>query len=198
MRPSHTEPPTQRWRSRLAGPALILFLLILSHPFGTLCHELAHGLTATAFGGRIEQLELYGLQLWPRLHWNGWSGRYGQCESSNNNTFTGQALESLAGAMSTWLVSLIAATLLWLRRWTRWPRTILIVLSFWWIDLLTYLLPSWGIPRSLFWGQNQISEPYDAAIALGIPGPAFQAFAIASCALIAAATMMRLRRDAPA
>lgn len=183
-------------RSQRVSPALVLILLILSHPVGTLCHEFAHGLAATACGGKIERLEIYGLQLYPRVHWHGWSGSYGECESSGVTTPKRQAIEAIAGAMSTWLISVVAAALLWLRRWTNPARTILVVLSLWWIDLLTYLLPSWGIRRSILWGQNKISEPYDAAIALGIPGPAFQTFAVISCVAILTATILRLRRDA--
>lgn len=180
-------------RRQRTSPALVLILLILSHPLGTLCHEFAHGLAAVACGGKIERLEIYGLQLWPRIRWNGWSGSYGECESSRVTTPARQAIEAIAGAMSTWLIAVVAVALLWLRRWRNPARTMLIVLSLWWIDLLTYLLPSWGIRRSIFWGQNKISEPYDAAIALGIPGPLFQAFAILSCAALLTATIIRLR-----
>ncbi len=192
MSRSRIEHPAGVGRSPAISAPIILILLILSHPLGTLCHELAHGLAATCCGGKIERLEIYGLQLWPRLHWKGWSGSYGECESSGVSTPTHQAIEALAGAMSTWLVSVIAVALLWLRRWSRAAKTILVVLSLWWIDLLTYMLPSWGIRRSIFWGQNKISEPYDAAVALGIPGPAFQAFAIISCVLLAAALIARV------
>jgi len=72
---------------------------------------------------------------------------------------------------------------------------VLVVLSLWWIDLFTYLLPSWGIRRSVFWGQSSHSEPVEAAIGLGIPRAAFQLLAVASCVLMAAVLAASIWRD---
>jgi hypothetical protein len=56
----------------------------------------------------------------------------------------------------------------------------MILLSILWIDLFTYTLPSWGFRRSILWGPVY-SEPYEAAVALGINGQAFRAFVIITC-----------------
>jgi hypothetical protein len=100
----------------------------------------------------------------------------------------------LAGSMSTWCVAVLAVSLLWLRRWRGATRWILIGLSLWWIDLMTYLLPTWGIRRSILWGGRD-SEPYQAATALGIPGPVVQAFGVVTSLMLAAALVTRLVRD---
>jgi hypothetical protein len=110
----------------------------------------------------------------------------------------------LGGSASTWLVSVAAIGLLWLRRWRRpgrvhrpgrgWPRVILILLGLWWIDLFTYTLPTWGLRRSILWGGTK-SEPYEAAIALGVPGWLFQAFVVVSSIALATAWVVGIVRD---
>jgi hypothetical protein len=109
----------------------------------------------------------------------------------------------LGGSASTWLVSVAAIGLLWLRRWRRpgrvhrpgrgWPRVVLILLGLWWIDLFTYTLPTWGLRRSIFWGGTK-SEPYEAAVALGVPGWLFQTFVIVSSLALATAWTTYLNR----
>jgi hypothetical protein len=80
---------------------------------------------------------------------------------------------SFGGAASTWLVSVIAVCLLWMRQWRGRARRVLAWLGVWWIDVFTYLMPSWGLKRSVLWGGTH-SEPYEAAVALGAPGWAMQ------------------------
>ena len=173
-----------------------LGLAILFFPFGVLCHELiGHGLAGVLAGGRITEIEILGFRAWPDLQFLGWSGRYGACEVVGITSPTGEALMSLAGAMSTFCVAIVATVLLWICRWGRVGRPILITLSLWWIDLFTYTLPSWGLPRSILWGQSTYSEPYEAAKSLGIPGPTFQAFVIIASVLLLLAVLARIRRD---
>jgi hypothetical protein len=186
--------------SRYPGIVLkYLGLSLLFYPFGVLCHEVVgHGLVGVLAGGRISEVEILTIRVWPQVQFLGWSGRYGACEVVDITTPTGQALMSLGGAMSTFIVALVATLLLWIRPGApggRVARPILITLSFWWIDLLTYTLPSWGVRRSVFWGQWMYSEPYEAAKSLGIPGPAFQAFVLIACALLLWALIARIRRD---
>lgn len=173
-----------------------LGLALLFYPLGVICHELVgHGLVGIVMGGRITAVEILGFRVWPALQFLGWSGRYGACEVIGIISPIGEALMSLAGAMSTFFVAVIATMLLWIRSWNRAARPILIVLSFWWIDLFTYTLPSWGLPRSILWGQRTFSEPFEAAKSIGIPGPAFQAFVLLACALMLLALIARVRLD---
>jgi len=71
-----------------------------------------------------------------------------------------------------------------MRQWAQWVQVVLLSLSLWWVDLLTYTLPSFGLRRYVLFGRR-FREPYDAAVALGIPGPLFQAFVIITCAGVA-------------
>ncbi len=180
--------------SQFGRAAAFLALLILLYPLGVICHELlGHGGVGILAGGRVVQVEILGLDIWPRLAWRGWQGHYGECHVDGITDPRGQAWMALGGALSTWLVSVTATGLLLARRWKRPTRWVLACFSLWWIDLLTYTLPSWGLPRSILWGQRTFSEPYEAARALGLPGPAFQFLAVsASVALLAALIYSRV------
>lgn len=187
---------------RLARRTLsILALLATCLVVGTLWHEvMGHGVAALACGGRIAEVELLGVRIYPRLHWLGWPQRYGACETAGVDGEIARQFVSLAGSLSTWSVAVLAVALLWLRRWNPWPSTLLTGLGIWWIDLFTYTLPSWGLRRSILWGQSHYSEPYEAAVALGVPGPVFQGFVVASSLLLGAALLVRMihrrtRRD---
>ena len=111
-------------------------------------------------------------------------------------TATGDQLMRLGGSMSTWIVSVVAVTLLWLRRWRPWSRAVLLLLGIWWIDLFTYTLPVWGLRRSVLWG-GQYAEPFEAAVALGVPGWLFQAFVVGSCIALVVALCFGMRRSRP-
>lgn len=166
--------------------------------FGTICHEVVgHGLTGVWFGGTITDIEILGARVYPRREWLGWSGYYGRIRLEGIETECGDQWMKLAGAGSTWLVSVIAVCLLWLRTWRGWMRRLLAWLGIWWIDMLTYLLPSWGWKRSVLWGGVR-SEPYEAAVALGAPGWAVQWGFVASCVILAVGLAVRLRQATPA
>ena len=173
-----------------------LGLLLVTFIVGTVWHEVVgHGLVGVIAGGRIGFVRILGLDVWPEVRWAGWDGSYGRCQVDDVPTPTGEQIVSLAGSMSTWCVAVAATMLLWVRRWRRPWRTILIYLSIWWIDLLTYTLPSWGLRRSVFWG-GTYSEPYESAVNLGIVGGSFQAFVVGTSIFLAAALILRLVRDA--
>ncbi|HVP12294.1 MAG TPA: hypothetical protein VMV94_14040 [Phycisphaerae bacterium] len=170
-------------------------LLLATFVVGTLWHELVgHGLVGTLAGGRITHVRILGLDLWPEVRWCGLEMAYGRCQVDDIPTSTGEKICSLGGSLSTWCVAVAATILLWVRRWRRPWRTMLIYLSIWWIDLLTYILPTWGLRRSILWG-GTYSEPYEAAVSLGIPGAAVQVFVFGSSFLLAAALIVCLARD---
>jgi hypothetical protein len=171
-------------------------LLLLSWLIGTCWHEVVgHGLVGVLAGGRISYVKIFAVELWPEVRWTGFEMAYGQCQVDGIPTVGGEAVHSLAGSMSTWCVGVAATILLWMRRWGRPWRVVLIYLSIWWMDLLTYTLPTWGLRRSILWG-GRYSEPYEAAVNLGVPGPVFQAFVVGTSFVLAAALIVRLMRDA--
>ena len=190
------------FRRRLMQVLGGLLLVGVSFVVGTVWHEVVgHGLTAVACGGWIERVEILGVQVYPDVRWLGGIECYGQCETHGIESPTREHLVALAGSVSTWLAAVATVVLLWVRRWNTKAGIVLAALSLWWIDLLTYTLPSWGLPRSVLWGQSHYSEPYEAAVALGMAGWAFQALAILTSALLATATVARLircRRRTPA
>jgi len=136
------------------------------------------------FGGQVGRVIVRGFEIFPQFAWQGESREYGSCTVYGIESETGRQAMRLGGSMSTWLVSVVAVVLLCLKPRCTWARTILALLGIWWIDLLTYTLPSLGIPRMILWGGFP-DEPYAAAVALGISGPLFQAFVIGSSAILA-------------
>lgn len=162
---------------------------------GVAWHEIVgHCLVGVAMGDRIEWITILGLRVWPAIEWQGWPKVYGECNLAGALSGPSENIMLLGGSLSTWCVSCVAVVMLWLRRWPRRVRYVLAWLSIWWIDLLTYTLPSWGLRRSIFWGMIY-SEPYEAATALGIPGAVFQAFAVGTGPLLAVALGVRLWLD---
>lgn len=190
--------PVKNEAARHAKIALKYVGLTLTfYPLGVCCHEwVGHGLVGVACGGRIAEVEILTFRVWPEWRHVGWSGRYGECDVVGVSTPRGEAIMALGGAMSTFCVAAAATALLWLRRWGSVSRPILITLSLWWIDLMTYTLPSWGLHRSIFWGQSSFSEPYEAARSLGIPGPLFQTLVVVCCTALVVGLVIRLYRDA--
>lgn len=169
---------TQR-RRRLILPLVIAGVLCL--PAGTLCHEIiGHGLTGVVLGGRITYVEVLGLRLWPKPGLVGWPAAYGYCGVDGLTPEWRKAVMGLGGSISTLLAAILALVTLRVRRWSIWPRAMLLAVGAWWVDLLTYTLPVWGLRRSIFWG-GRISEPYEAAVMLGVPGVLWQVFVVVAC-----------------
>ena len=192
--PASADSPRRGWRSIVRW---LLFRLLLPLAacmvFGTVCHEIVgHGLTGVWFGGTITDVEILGARVYPQLEWLGWSGYYGRIWVDGIASERGEHWMSFGGAASTWLVSVIAVCLLWMRQWRGRARRVLAWLGIWWIDIFTYLMPSWGLKRSILWGGTR-SEPYEAAVALGAPGWAVQIGIVGSCTVLAIALVVRLR-----
>ncbi|MBI5763330.1 MAG: hypothetical protein HZA51_07390 [Planctomycetes bacterium] len=174
----------------IAAFAKFLTLLLTLYPLGVITHELiGHGGVGLLAGGELVHVEILGVVIWPRIEWIGWQGHYGVCGVTGIADPHARAWMSLGGALSTWLASVTATGLLLARRWKRPARWVLACLSLWWIDLFTYTLPSWGIRRSILWGPRSGSEPYEAAMELGLPGPVFQFLAITTSAALLAALL---------
>lgn len=192
---SHIEQRRVRRRQRILRTCWIsLMIVAFDVAVGTAWHEIVgHGLTAVAFGARITYLEVTGFQLFPDIRWVGATGRFGYCDDSGVEGDAARALVLLDGSLSTWLVGVIGVCLLYLRHWRGWIRVLIIALSLWWLDLFLYTLPSLGIPRYLFWG-HRYSEPYEAAVALGIPGPVFQGFVMVTSVFLALAIGRQILR----
>ena len=170
-------------------------LLALCAPVGTFWHELmGHMLVGLVCGGRVRQVIVLGTEVYPQVAWVGWHAWFGSCHVDQLPSTAAEHVVSLAGSVSTWLVSVVACVVLYVRRWRGLTRAALVCASLWWIDLLTYLLPALGLRRWLFWGSTY-SEPYEAGTALGIPGALFLTLALGSSTLLAAALVARLIKD---
>ena len=183
--------------SSLRITAFYLIGLLLCLPCGTLCHELlGHGGVGILAGGTITKIHVLGVDLWPHVRWAGWQGYYGWCGVEGIESAAGDVWMGLAGSGSTWLVAVLATAALWLRRWRGIARVALVYASLWWIDMATYVLPAFGLRRSIFWG-GVYAEPYECALQLGINGPLFLTLVFASSALLAAALVWRLVTDRP-
>ena len=141
----------------------------------------------------MTEVELFGLLVYPTVHWQGWTGYYGRCWVEGIPTPRGSAWMMLGGSLSTWIVALFATAALWLRRWTGRARRLLAWLSIWWLDILGYTLPVWGLRHSIFWG-GRTAEPYEAAIDLGLSSRNYQLLVVASSAAMAVLLILRLRQ----
>lgn len=181
-------------RAKRIWPANLLAAL-LCLPCGTAFHELVgHGLTGVLAGGRLTFADILFVQVLPRVELHGWRGYYGACEVENIPSVRGQHLMLLGGSLSTLLAATGALALLWMWRPRRgFARAALLAIGIWWVDLLTYTLPTWGLRRSIFWG-GRVAEPCDAAVALGMPRHLFQACVIL-ISLTAAGVWIHCARD---
>jgi hypothetical protein len=158
-------------------------------------HEIAgHGLVGVLCGGRVTRFQLFGWQLFPKCKWTGTSEGLGVCDHTGLASPWRVHLTELAGSMSTFVVAAIAAYLLWHYRPRGVKRTALLCLCLWATDLLTFTLPSFGLRRYI-WRGTRFSEPYTAAVALGIPGPLFQAFVLAGFAAVVLLVVLALARS---
>ncbi len=190
--PAKSEPTRRRVTGTLLKCSIAVGGCIV---FGTACHEvIGHGALGVALGGRIASVKVLGVQLYPSPGWVGTGGIFGSCSVVGLELAWEDHLVSLGGSMSTWCMSVTAVCLLWWRGWPRRVHFLLICVSLWWIDLFTYTLPSFGLRRYVILGRR-LDEPYQAATALGVPGPVFQTFVCGSCAILALALALRLRRS---
>ena len=161
--------------------AVALALCTLPIPW----HEIVgHGFVGVLCGGRVTRFQLFGLQLLPNFAWVGIQEGLGVCDHTGIGSRWCVHLTDLAGSMSTFIVAALAAYLLWRFRPRGLKFTALLSLTLWATDLLTFTLPSFGLRRYI-WSGTRYSEPYEAAVSLGIPGLLFQAFVLAAFSSVA-------------
>ncbi len=179
----HPTSPTRRAaRTGCVGLAVVSFDLIVA----TAWHEaVGHGLTAVAFGARITYIDVAGFRCYPEFRWIGRprSGHFGECGLSRIDDPRADGLIRLAGSLSTWVIAVIATILLCCGGFHGWTWVLTCALSMWWVDLFLYTVPSFGLRRYILWGPSY-SEPYEAAVALGVPGPVFQVFVFVTSAFL--------------
>lgn len=188
MNPSNHEST----RAAIVWGVAFVLLIPVNIVLGTGWHEIVgHGFVGLACGGTIEKVIVTGVQLWPDLRWVGTQGAFGWCHVDGVTGSLCSQLWLLTGSLSTLLVSVVAVVLLSTRAWSFILRMALLGFAFWWIDLFTYTLPSVGLRRYILFGRR-VAEPYDAAVALGIPGWAFQAFVAVTCAALALISLRNL------
>jgi hypothetical protein len=177
---------------RFVGRALVAWTLLLA-PLGVVWHELAgHGLIGLLCGGRITRVQCFGVQFAPSLAWTGLGEGLGAVDVVDLPTRTGENLTQLAGSLSTLLAAAAALWLLRKKRVDGAPRAALAWVGLWSLDIVTFTLPSLGLHRYVWYGTTY-SEPYEAAVALGIPGALFQMLAIGSGFLILVGVVRALK-----
>jgi hypothetical protein len=176
--------------SRVAVVILVCGLAIPWH------ETVGHALTGLACGGTITEFQLFGLQFAPQFRWIGLAGGRGHCELAGIGSEWCAHLTNFAGSTSSFAVALGAAFILWRYKPVGLKRTALLSASFWAVDLLTAMLPSFGIRRYI-WAGMRYSEPYEAAIGLGAPGPLFQAAALAGVAAVLLLVTAAMRGPEP-
>lgn len=154
--------------------AVVAVLCALPIPW----HEIAgHGFVGLLCGGKVARFQLFGLQFIPDYRWTGTREGLGICDDIGIRSRPCAHLTDLAGSMSTFVVAAIAVFVLWKFRPRGVKFTALICLSIWCLDLFTFTLPSFGMRRYV-WSGTRYSEPYQAAVALGIPGALFQTLVV--------------------
>jgi len=157
------------------------------------CHELiGHGLTTIILGGRIASLHLFGFRVFPNF---GWSGIPGGLGIDDIPTQKHQDIVIIMGPISTWLVSLLAVVVLWIRRPKGLLRIVLVCLSLWCYDLLCETWMGWGIPQYLFFSSRPPLHHYEAAVRLGVPISLIYIFSIGTSVCILAGVVLRLILD---
>ena len=160
-------------------------------------HEIVgHGLVGVLCGGRVTKFQLFGWQFLPEFKWTGTAEGLGVCDHIGIRSPTCMHLTDLAGSMSTFLVAIVGAWILWRYRPRGVKLTGLLCLSVWSLDLLTFTLPSFGVRRYI-WSGTRYSEPYQAAVALGIPGPLFQVLVLTGFLSVALLAGFGLARPNP-
>ena len=157
-----------------------------------ICHELiGHALTAVLLGGSIDSIHLFCFKVFPNIEWSGIPGGVGI-----DNLTEGKLLDIviIMGPISTWIISLLAVIVLWVRQPVGLLRVLLVCLSLWCYGFLGETLLVWGIPKYLLFHSDS-PHHYEAAVRLGIQDPLFHIFSIGTSICILAGVMLCLIRN---
>ena len=177
----------------IVGAAVLLAVL----PLAAIVHEGGHVAAGAAVGRVLREIAvLPGLRLYPAVgwtEWDGWIARVIQIKPTNESP-RADGFVDVMGAGSTALVAYVAAALAW---WQRprgpWLFFTLVVLAVFGGDLLAYgTLPRLGLRHALFIG-GESPEPRDGALALGIPGWAFDSFLAVHAATLGSVALLAMR-----
>jgi hypothetical protein len=159
---------------------VIPFFLVLAF-LAMFLHELGHGLTAVALGGKFDSLYFIpGIQIWPHFgqpfngQWNHYIAAtffsYGANWGANSwqdglVAFMGSGTNAILA-----LVALIALLVFHPRNWLRYP---LLAEALMFLDLTLYSsLPLFGLRHFVLWGGYK-PEPLLGAEQMGLPEWAF-------------------------
>jgi hypothetical protein len=152
------------WKRWLVWPAGIAVIILGVLWLGTLVHEAGHALVGTAYGLRVTEMNVLGLNLYPRLRFHVQPGYFGYVlfEGAMPHRQAGQYM-TMAGSLSTLAVAVLALAVFWVWPPRRtWPRLILTAFCFSWVDLL------WHTSFALVGLRDRsFAETYSALVALG-------------------------------
>lgn len=143
-----------RFISILIGVIAVLIALII--------HEFGHALTALILGGEITAMRFWGISLYPKLSYTGFSSGHIGYTNWTIPTFTPikNAIILIMGSGTTLIASVISMALLYaFKPVSFFVKTILLFFSLLYLDIITY---TFGLRFS---GGK---EPLDAAQMLGV------------------------------
>ncbi len=153
--------------------------LLVGLYFGTLVHELGHGLTGVVLGGSIEMISVFpGIQVYPTFVYMGWDSVFGRVGAPELSPQWKDSLMMLMGSGSTAIVSYLL--LLLARLTSRRCKyfclgCIIVAVIFAWDVILYSTLPLVGLRHGVFIG-GQYPEPLEAAESLGASTPLYFIF----------------------
>lgn len=189
------------WGHRLISTVLFLLTLALVWLVASCIHELGHGLTAEALGGKFLWFSLWpGIQVYPNPG-QPYEGEWGTSIAKAAYAYSSgwedwrNGLVLLMGSGSTLLLAVLALGGLWLFRPRGWPRILLVAGVLMVEDMLLYaLLPElFGLRHYVIFGGVK-PEPVDGAELLGFPRPPFVVSVVLVSALLLAGLVFYLRR----
>ncbi len=165
---------------RAAGACLLTLALLA--PAGLLVHEMGHGLTALALGGRFTALYVWpGRELWPhpgQPYRGAWQGQAGAALYIPGADWQPGGwrfgVTALMGSGANVLLAALAQILLGCLHPRRgWARRLLLGASWLFLDLTLYtFLPLLGLRHFLFLG-GAAPEPLEGAAQAGVPAGIF-------------------------
>lgn len=167
--------PATGWPGRLRRLLPAMVFLVCLAPLAALTHELGHGLTAAAFGCRINYITVGpALQVYPAAKWIKPSGIMGSVDLDAAPAVRWQeGLSKLMGAGSNAVIAcLLLVAMLLLPSARAWRFQAAAVVLFGW-DIICYgILPQIGLKHGVFIG-GDAPEPVVACTMLGLPTVVF-------------------------